>query len=717
MKTLLKDLYVFLKRFPMKVLYQNILIAGTLGLIFLFASSSPIFAQSDFTITVDVIQSENFEYPDAQGLLTVTFMPGDSSAYLSLGAEDPDTYQFGIIVDNLYLPSKEEEDGPVTLTVPFNLIQLSPHNVAQSLNKNTINDFPDFLKIYIHLFFRLAVYPYDPSTWIGTQEVTVGEINEDAVGVEVGNAPEPEGGETTPTVITINDSELRASYHRNVPNLDLDDSSHGDTETYAGDLNACAPTAFANSMAWLENTYDQVDLPENLSSLRDVMEDLSGKFNRERNKGTSGNNQQKGALDFVESYDLPVEVKFQSRWENENISSSSGESTARDMSETDNTPPTWEFLMQMMEEGENVTINYQWFNPGDNKWYSHAVCMTGAREYSESGTKRISFRHDGVQGSTGGLRHDNHDITVDANGWMRFGPGNSKYIDRVIAKSPLVPEGEEESGFLNEVFNFFGLSKNIGTNDVNNDFIEIVLNENVDDLENFRITLYKGSDGTVYETLTLDEFTPGTTNYGLTSYSYMLINVPLVDDFGGISLAYTGSIIPGQFLSYGGTFVATQGDAIGIESVNIGTLEAGKSLVLSGTGEFYKHFTWTVSESPTPGDVNTGQEFAENTTDIETPENIKPLKFELAQNYPNPFNPATTIHYVMPEDGIVTLTIYNITGEQVYQLADQNISAGSHSFNWDASQYPSGFYFYSINVQSIHRNEVYSATKKMILLK
>jgi len=88
-----------------------------------------------------------------------------------------------------------------------------------------------------------------------------------------------------------------------------------------------------------------------------------------------------------------------------------------------------------------------------------------------------------------------------------------------------------------------------------------------------------------------------------------------------------------------------------------------------------------------------------------------PLTFELGQNYPNPFNPSTNINYSIPESGIVKLAIYNMLGEEVDVLVDGMVEAGFYEVSFDASNLPSGAYFYRL--QSDKLNQV----KKMLLLK
>ena len=88
-----------------------------------------------------------------------------------------------------------------------------------------------------------------------------------------------------------------------------------------------------------------------------------------------------------------------------------------------------------------------------------------------------------------------------------------------------------------------------------------------------------------------------------------------------------------------------------------------------------------------------------------------PTTFSLSQNYPNPFNPTTTIKYSIPNAGLVTLSVFNILGEQVKTLINQEMSAGNHTVQFNASGLASGIYLYRIQAGS------FIQTKKMILLK
>jgi hypothetical protein len=85
--------------------------------------------------------------------------------------------------------------------------------------------------------------------------------------------------------------------------------------------------------------------------------------------------------------------------------------------------------------------------------------------------------------------------------------------------------------------------------------------------------------------------------------------------------------------------------------------------------------------------------------------------YKLYQNYPNPFNPVTTISYQIPERSFVTLKVYDVQGNDVATLIKEEKPAGSYEFGWNASNLPSGIYFYRMRV------EEFVNTKKLILLK
>ncbi|MGA3244676.1 MAG: S8 family serine peptidase [Bacteroidota bacterium] len=88
-----------------------------------------------------------------------------------------------------------------------------------------------------------------------------------------------------------------------------------------------------------------------------------------------------------------------------------------------------------------------------------------------------------------------------------------------------------------------------------------------------------------------------------------------------------------------------------------------------------------------------------------------PLQYELRQNYPNPFNPSTAISYQLSAFSLVTLKIFDILGREVATLANEVHQPGTYTVRWDASQYPSGVYFYRLEAGD------FRATRKLMVLK
>jgi hypothetical protein len=89
-----------------------------------------------------------------------------------------------------------------------------------------------------------------------------------------------------------------------------------------------------------------------------------------------------------------------------------------------------------------------------------------------------------------------------------------------------------------------------------------------------------------------------------------------------------------------------------------------------------------------------------------------PQNFTLHQNYPNPFNPTTKIQYDLTEAGRVSLSVFNVLGQEAARLIDsETMTAGVHVTEFDASSLSSGVYIYKLSVDGV------SATRKMVLMK
>ncbi|MDP3832263.1 MAG: T9SS type A sorting domain-containing protein, partial [Ignavibacteriaceae bacterium] len=97
---------------------------------------------------------------------------------------------------------------------------------------------------------------------------------------------------------------------------------------------------------------------------------------------------------------------------------------------------------------------------------------------------------------------------------------------------------------------------------------------------------------------------------------------------------------------------------------------------------------------------------------VEVEFNNIPTEFALYQNYPNPFNPSTTIKYALPMDSKVTLVVYNIVGQKVTTLINnESVKAGYHQVNFNANELATGIYIYRLTAND------FTSTKKFVLMK
>jgi len=127
-------------------------------------------------------------------------------------------------------------------------------------------------------------------------------------------------------------------------------------------------------------------------------------------------------------------------------------------------------------------------------------------------------------------------------------------------------------------------------------------------LSDFSVQFYNGNGGVIYDANTLNSFIEGTTSNNFTIFYKM---VPGLQNGSpdGLALCYGAHVITGQFLSYEGTFTATEGPALGTTSTDIGVSETttspvGESLQMIGNGTSYSDFTWDGTYTSTFGTVN-----------------------------------------------------------------------------------------------------------------
>ncbi len=140
------------------------------------------------------------------------------------------------------------------------------------------------------------------------------------------------------------------------------------------------------------------------------------------------------------------------------------------------------------------------------------------------------------------------------------------------------------------------------------EFVELVVPSGTAFDEDITISLYNGSDGEVYKQISFMDMTEGVTSEGFTLYSGECDGMQNGPD--GFCLDYNGTVV--QFISYEGTFTATDGPAAGMQSTDIGLQEksdtpVGYSLQLQGSGTTYDAFTWAEPAQNTKGYPNLDQ--------------------------------------------------------------------------------------------------------------
>ena len=172
-----------------------------LALLLLLGNS--IVAQSNFDVELLNVTHSSFQTNYLNGYVKVSYTPGDDAGWLNIGAQDEDTFEFGMIVLNQYLPSSSEVEGSVTYTIPFNLSNLSTDfpdgksTISKSLDGRTR------FTLYVHVLKALG-YNYNDDNHVDTKTgVMVMPIVIDASnGIPTGSPPD--------NVTTIDNSQPAA---------------------------------------------------------------------------------------------------------------------------------------------------------------------------------------------------------------------------------------------------------------------------------------------------------------------------------------------------------------------------------------------------------------------------------------------------------------------------------------------------------------------------
>ena len=134
----------------------------------------------------------------------------------------------------------------------------------------------------------------------------------------------------------------------------------------------------------------------------------------------------------------------------------------------------------------------------------------------------------------------------------------------------------------------------------------------------------------------------------------------------------------------------------------------------AGTTAFPQHYTYTLENQPTGSfDFRLRQVDFDGTTGYSSIVTLTVTEDEISllSAYPNPFNPVTTIPFSLPFHDHVNISVYDIQGNLVQTLLDNEMQAGQHDVSWNAAGLPSGMYYYSITTSTIN------LTRSVVLVK
>ena len=109
--------------------------------------------------------------------------------------------------------------------------------------------------------------------------------------------------------------------------------------------------------------------------------------------------------------------------------------------------------------------------------------------------------------------------------------------------------------------------------------------------------------------------------------------------------------------------------------------------------------------------MNVGDGFNTVSLSQSTSDMLLPGAYAISDAYPNPFNPVTSFEFTMPEDGMVKISVYDVSGREVVELVNGYQTAGTYPVTWDASNLSSGVYMLHMTADN------FSTIQKVMLIK
>ena len=226
--------------------------------------------------------------------------------------------------------------------------------------------------------------------------------------------------------------------------------------------------------------------------------------------------------------------------------------------------------------------------------------------------------------------------------------------------------------------------------------------------------IYKYNGGTA--TVTFDNFNVNV--YGYPKYMVTAhVNMSIQIRNGNFTHAGHSLDVMGSFNGWSGGVPMTDANGDSVYSADLGEHEFDTNIQF----KCRRNGAWDDTEEFPKGGPNRSYDVLDGDNDIpvfyysdvtEVAVAGVPDNYELAQNYPNPFNPTTTLKFAIPNNELVTLSVYNVAGRKVAELVNEHLDAGYYNVNFNAGiVLPSGVYIYRLTAGE------FISVKKMTLLK
>lgn len=394
---------------------------GTLEFIFDnigVASTVPMDLPDEITGTFEQV---DFNYPDYQiqnstvGMVNITYTPAEETQFLNIVAKHPQSNEDVWIVRNMFLPSSYWTEYEQSPSFRFDLSDLG---YTEGTDVTQIQWAWDLSTDYS------VETPTIESFRFSNSDVT--DMLEDALGRE--NIVIPSDIETVKwdpkyiyemlfkdtVYISCNPSDPKS-----MPNGDLD-SSKAPNDWYG-----CGPASAANSLLWLEKNHPEIDIkPE----WKKAFKELAALMKKPHKKGVQDGNFVRAKLDFIEMYDLPIKVKFQSKAINGDMKSTSGNSSAKSHDKNNSSYPTRDWMVKEAKDEEDVEVGFVYPTGG-----GHWVTLSGLGSLDSNTT--IYFKHDTEQEKAGGTKTEGSPIKFDSLGRMTLPKKSNGIIDIVVSES------------------------------------------------------------------------------------------------------------------------------------------------------------------------------------------------------------------------------------------------------------------------------------------